>query len=73
MPDLVILIEGSDFAFKTWVHLWCIHYHLVDMILIAPTKNTAYECKSSTLDQKVEACFEVNKPRRKRVRGGEIS
>ena len=26
-PDFVILIEGSEFALKSWVYLWCIWCH----------------------------------------------
>ena len=34
-PDLVLLIEGSEFVFKSCAYLGCIQCHLVEMTLDA--------------------------------------
>ena len=48
--DLVILIEGSEFAFKRCVYLWCIQCHIVDTTLDAREINTTFDGKFGTLD-----------------------
>ena len=52
--DLVLLIEGSKFDFKSCVSLRCIQCYLVDMTLDALEINTNFEGKFETLNQKDE-------------------
>ena len=50
LSDLVLLIEGSEFAFKICVYLRCIPCHLIDMTLDAPKKNSTFVGKFGTLN-----------------------
>ena len=52
--DLVLLIEGAKFAFRSCLYLRCIQCHLVDMTLDAPKKYTTFEGKFGTLNYKDE-------------------
>ena len=47
--DLVLLIEGSQFAFRRCVYLRCIQCHLVHKTLDAPKINATFEGKFRTL------------------------
>ena len=48
--DLVLLIEGSEFAFKNCVSLRCIQGHVNYMILDAPQIHISFEDKFGTLN-----------------------
>ena len=49
-PDVVLLMEGSEFDFRSCVYHHCIQSHLVDMTLDAPKINTIFEGKFGTLN-----------------------
>ena len=54
--DVVLLIEGSGFAFKSCVYLRCNQCHLVDMTMDATKMKATSEGKVGTLNLKNEVC-----------------
>ena len=55
-PDLILLIEGSQFAFKYCPYFWYVQCHRIDMTLDAQKISAMFEGKCGTLNLTDKAC-----------------